>query len=107
MEQMFVLYGRETKMLAERAVVLNLLGNDVEDPLPQPQICSQKHEKFLAIVGIYPHAVLNFDESVSLKKRPQTVAHASTPFPNIKYDDAPFAIPSFRLLYLEMFFFIL
>ena len=53
-------------MLAERAIILDFLGNDVEDPLPQSQIRSQKHKEFLAIMGIYPHAVLNFNETVSL-----------------------------------------
>ena len=58
---------RKSEVLSKHIIMFYFFSDNVEDSPPQPQICSQKHEKFLAIVGIYPHAILHFNETIRPK----------------------------------------
>lgn len=56
-------------MVAQYLVMLDFVGNNVENASTESQVSSKKDQKFFAGVGVHPHTSLKFYESSLDKER--------------------------------------
>src|ERR1043166_7983206 len=79
-------------MASQRRVILHRVGHDIEQVLPEPEIGFKNRYQILAIVRVYPDAVLQPMETEAPERHARMVAQAARG--DIEDKHAPLAVPS-------------
>ena len=90
-------------MLSQCSVVLNFIGDNVEEIMPHLEVGFQERNHVFAIVWVDPDALLEPDGPQIFKRTANVIAVSFTLFFDVKNEQTPFFVPARRPLHSEPF----
>lgn len=81
-------------MSAQMFVILNVFDNHIQNSATDLQVSFEKCNEVFAVIGKYPHTVLESREADLLHSVAQSVAYDPAAFRDVKNNYAPAPVPS-------------
>src|SRR3989338_10080786 len=89
--------GRQLEMLSHPRIIIHFLYDYIQNFSAQMQICFQKLDKVIAIIRVYPNAILKTKKARLLHRLSELYADGLALLCDVKHDYAKTPVPALPL----------